>query len=119
MSSSSSSRSSDAKSDGVCPTQEGEKLLTYEHLLLGGVAGSVAAVCTMPVDVIKTRLQVGSEVGTSAISAARQVYAEKGFSGFFIGVGPRIAYVAGTSAVFFVLFEQWKMVRTCNVRHLC
>lgn len=93
--------------------------MTYEHLLLGGIAGSVAAICTMPVDVVKTRLQVSSEVGVSAISAARQVYAEKGLSGFFIGVGPRIAYVAGTSAFFFVLFEQWKMVRACDVlRHL-
>lgn len=45
----------------------GQKLYTWEHLLLGGVAGAAAACCTMPMDFVKTRQQCGQRLGVIAL----------------------------------------------------
>eukprot|EP00271_Cylindrocystis_brebissonii_P020805 TRINITY_DN7080_c0_g1_i1.p1 TRINITY_DN7080_c0_g1~~TRINITY_DN7080_c0_g1_i1.p1 ORF type:complete len:510 (-),score=74.59 TRINITY_DN7080_c0_g1_i1:901-2430(-) len=85
-----------------------EKLSTPEHLLLGAFAGAVAATCTMPLDLVKTRQQCGA--GALAIhQIIRQVYAESGVVGLTAGLGPRVFHVSLMSAAFFGLFEFCKM----------
>eukprot|EP00898_Chlorokybus_atmophyticus_P003880 jgi/Chlat1/4493/Chrsp29S04433 len=85
-----------------------KKLRTWEHLLLGGLAGSGAALCTMPLDLVKTRQQCGLQ--GSVLSAMRSVVEKDGVGGLWAGLGPRLTQVTIMSAVFFGLFEYCKLV---------
>ena len=60
------------------------QLRTWQHLLLGGVSGAVAASATMPLDYIKTAMQCGSPLGVKEL--VRLTLREKGASGLFAGM---------------------------------
>ena len=92
----------------ISERRHGQKLHTWEHLVLGGVSGAVAAVATMPLDVAKTTVQCGTRKG-SASAALCWIYQQKGMKGLFAGMTPRVTQVAVMSAAFFTLFEFWKM----------
>lgn len=90
-----------------------DKLSTPEHLMLGAFAGAVAATCTMPLDLVKTRQQCGS--GALAIHRIiMQVHAESGYGGLLAGLGPRVFHVSLMSAAFFGLFEYCKLIMKPN-----
>ncbi|KAK9804260.1 hypothetical protein WJX72_003751 [[Myrmecia] bisecta] len=84
-----------------------KKLRTWEHLLLGGISGACAASATMPLDLVKTTLQCGSQ--QTIVQAFQQTIADHGVAGLFAGMGPRVTQTAIMSAVFFTLFEWWKL----------
>lgn len=86
-----------------------EKLPTYEHLLLGGAAGALAASCTMPLDYIKTVVQCGRP--EPIFQVLQNTLAAEGPRGLFKGMGPRVLMTTTMSAAFFGLFEFWKQVR--------
>lgn len=92
----------------AAPNGRPQKLATWEHLLLGGLAGAVAACVTMPLDFVKTRQQCGAP--GSLASLVRGVVATEGVAGLFQGLAPRVLHVAATSAVFFGLFEGAKLL---------
>lgn len=85
-----------------------EKLPTYEHLVLGGIAGSLAASCTMPLDYIKTVVQCGRPDPLHKLVAT--TIAAEGVGGLFKGMGQRVLMTTIMSAAFFGLFEFWKNV---------
>lgn len=89
-----------------------EKLTTPEHLVLGAFAGAIAATCTMPLDLVKTRQQCGISEGIHVIVAS--VIAEHGAAGLLTGLGPRALHVSLMSAAFFGLFEYCKLVLKPN-----
>ena len=69
--------------------QRGErKLATWQHLLLGGVSGAMAACATMPIDVMKTHMQCGGpDVARAGFRGAmRQIVAEGGPAALFAGM---------------------------------
>ena len=84
------------------------KLATWEHLVLGGLAGAAAATVTMPLDFVKTRQQCGAAGGV--LGLVRGVVATEGVQGLFAGLAPRVCHVACTSSVFFGLFEGAKLL---------
>jgi len=77
----------------------------YEDLFMGGLAGSVAAAVTTPVDVVKTRMMVSASTRPSVVAAVKMVAAEKNMSAWFSGVVPRAASSGLNSALFFCFFE--------------
>jgi len=83
-------------------------LQTWEHLLLGGAAGALAATCTMPIDYMKTTMQCAAG-NASMREIAAQTMRQSGPAGFFVGMGPRVVQTTVMSATFFGLFEFWKM----------
>lgn len=93
---------------GPAKPPRSHQLATWEHLLLGGTAGGVAASVTMPLDFVKTRQQCGAAGGVAAL--VRSVVAAEGLGGLFQGLVPRVCHVACTSAVFFGLFEGAKLL---------
>ena len=78
------------------------------HCFSGAMAGALAAVVTMPLDVCKTllntqeanvltRLQTTKVVGS--ILAAKTVYKMAGIGGFFKGLWPRVCYQIPSTAI--------------------
>eukprot|EP01026_Neomeris_dumetosa_P049462 TRINITY_DN43110_c1_g1_i2.p1 TRINITY_DN43110_c1_g1~~TRINITY_DN43110_c1_g1_i2.p1 ORF type:complete len:262 (-),score=33.19 TRINITY_DN43110_c1_g1_i2:72-857(-) len=65
------------------------------QVLSAGFAGATAGICTTPLDVIKTRLQIKEKaLGSSTptiTGTVRELLAQYGVRGFFRGVIPRVA----------------------------
>lgn len=57
----------------------------YQKMLVGGISGVIGLSTVFPVDLIKTRLQIGSNAGLSSV--CRDVFAKHGMSGFYRGLG--------------------------------
>ena len=85
----------------------------YEDLLMGGLAGSVAAAVTTPVDVVKTRMMISASTRPSLFKAVKMVAAEKNAAAWFSGGVPRATSSGLNSALFFCFFE---CLRTVMVR---
>lgn len=82
--------------------------------LSGAFSGSIAAIVTLPFDVVKTRRQV--ELGelqaknltgqaSSTFRCMRLIVAEQGFSGLFAGFLPRLVKVAPACAIMITTYE--------------
>lgn len=94
------------------------KLLDKEHVFAGylvsGVgAGGLAALLTVPADVVKTRRQalvssVGDRGPSGTFDIARGIYREEGARGLLRGVGPRVVKVAPSCAIMMGTYELFK-----------
>ena len=85
------------------PLEQLNPALTSPRVLLanaiaGGVAGTLAAVATTPLDVVKTQAQVGGRTEPVA-QAVMRIARSSGVRGLFAGVGPRTARVAAAYAI--------------------
>ena len=87
--------------------KRGEVPFTSSPVIAGAAAGSVAAVVTNPLDVIKTRMITRpDEVGHMTVaSTARTVMTSAGIGGFWKGVVPRILHIAPNSALYMWIFD--------------
>ena len=101
------------------------------HLLGGGVGGTVGAIVTCPLEVVKTRLQssntsfhvstappqdVSIRLGYSRIwSSLTQIVLEEGVGGLFRGLGPTLVGVAPARAIYFWAYSSAKQsLNTCT-----
>lgn len=82
------------------------------YLGAGIGAGGLAAMCTVPADVIKTRRQSsfvrgpdGRSIAPTALTIAERIVADEGIRGLFRGAGPRIAKVAPACAIMMGSYE--------------
>ena len=96
---------------------------TLTHLLAGGVGGTVGAIVTCPLEVVKTRLQssttapvqVSARIGYSIIwSNLTQIVSQEGVTGLFRGIGPTLVGVAPSRAIYFWAYSSAK--HTLNTR---
>ncbi|GIX70597.1 s-adenosylmethionine mitochondrial carrier protein [Caerostris extrusa] len=76
------------------------------------MAGAIAAGITTPLDVAKTRIMLAKK-GTVAASGniipvMKDIWLEKGLSGLFSGVCPRILWISMGGAIFFGIYEKTK-----------
>lgn len=75
----------------------------------GAGAGAISTVLTIPLDVVKTRLQTQAQAKqrlyTSSLDAVRSIYAHEGARAFWRGCGPRIAQTMPAAAITFSTFE--------------
>jgi len=77
----------------------------------GSLSGTVAAVVTLPFDVVKTHRQIDIDKpkkGNSLLSSMNDIYKSQGVRGLFTGLGPRIAKVAPACAIMITSFEYGK-----------
>jgi hypothetical protein len=82
-----------------------------ELLMVGlsaGTAGGVAATFTLPLDVIKTRLQASRDHTATVRSTWRQLIAERGWSGLHAGLSARLASAVSSAALLMMCFEALK-----------
>eukprot|EP01100_Stratorugosa_tubuloviscum_P007730 TRINITY_DN3190_c2_g1_i1.p1 TRINITY_DN3190_c2_g1~~TRINITY_DN3190_c2_g1_i1.p1 ORF type:complete len:317 (-),score=118.30 TRINITY_DN3190_c2_g1_i1:76-1026(-) len=86
----------------------------FNYFFAGGLAGSVAAVCTCPFEVVKIRLQatknkeiltsshIGTfKLGTGTLSSIRDLYRAEGLFSLWRGIGPSLLGVIPARSIWF------------------
>lgn len=86
---------------------------TFIHLLAGGTAGTIGAIATCPLEVIKTRLQSSSRVtlnvGNQSLGKCfRTVVKNEGWRALFKGLGPNLVGIAPSRAIYFSTYTSVK-----------
>ncbi|MCJ1231167.1 hypothetical protein MMC12_007843 [Toensbergia leucococca] len=89
--------------------------LTYwAELLAGGFAGLVSQTASYPLEVIRRRMQVGGAVGDGRRlgigETAGRIWRERGFGGFWVGLGIGYVKVVPMVAVSFFVYERGKFL---------
>ena len=80
---------------------------SYSAGVLGLLAAGFAAICTQPIDVVKTRLMTSrSSKQISIVPCIQQIYQDAGVQGFFVGLLPRLILVS-VGGFFYFYFAQW------------
>lgn len=93
-------------------TQQLTNIKPVQHFSSGAIAGAIATCLTISGDVVKTRLQTQSRLGTDEysgiIDAYKKIYTNEGWKGLHKGLGPRLIYIMPASAMTFTFFEYFK-----------
>lgn len=87
--------------------------LTYwAELLSGGLAGLVSQTASYPLEVVRRRMQVGGAVGDGhrlrMVETAGRILMERGWRGFFVGLGIGYLKVVPMVATSFYVYERMK-----------
>lgn len=92
----------------------GRPILKYwAELLSGGVAGLVSQTAAYPLEVIRRRMQVGGAIGDGhrlgIVETTSNIWREKGWRGFFVGLTIGYMKVVPMAAVSFYVYERGKL----------
>ncbi|KAF2162669.1 hypothetical protein M409DRAFT_58084 [Zasmidium cellare ATCC 36951] len=89
-------------------------LRAWAELTTGAVAGFVSQTVSYPLEVIRRRMQVGGVVGDghrlTMIEVARTIRHERGWRGFFVGLGIGYVKIIPLAATSFYVYERMKVV---------
>ncbi|KAI9660268.1 MAG: S-adenosylmethionine transporter [Alyxoria varia] len=80
-------------------TQEKPITSTGESALFGCLSGAVAAALTTPLDVLKTRMMLATDK-VPLTQLTKSIFRDEGSKGFFVGLTPRVGWIAAGGAVF-------------------
>jgi solute carrier family 25 iron transporter 28/37 len=91
-------------------------------LLCGSAAASLGAICSTPLDVIKTRIQThnwveGEALNQTTAKIIRQMVKEEGYKVFAKGMTARVALHAPSAAICWAVYEALK--RSLNTSEKC
>lgn len=88
------------------------KLVYWAELFSGGFAGFISQTVSYPLEVIRRRMQVGGVVGDGHRlrmgEVARTIWMERGWRGFFVGLGIGYVKVVPMVATSFFAYERCK-----------
>ncbi|KAF1817182.1 mitochondrial carrier [Eremomyces bilateralis CBS 781.70] len=88
------------------------QLKYWAELASGGVAGFVSQTVSYPLEVIRRRMQVGGVVGDGRrlkiAETAAQIFRERGWRGFYVGLGIGYVKVIPMAATSFYVYERMK-----------
>ena len=95
--------------------RSGKPILRYwAELLSGGFAGLVSQTAAYPLEVLRRRMQVGGAVGDGhrlgMAETTGRIWREKGWRGFFVGLGIGYMKVVPMAAVSFFVYEKCKVL---------
>ena len=86
----------------------------WAELIAGGFAGLVAQTSSYPLEIIRRRMQVGGAVGDGhrlgMAETTRAIFTEKGWRGFWVGLGIGYIKVVPMVAVSFFVYERSKVM---------
>eukprot|EP00967_Tisochrysis_lutea_P153449 scaffold302848_cov35-Tisochrysis_lutea.AAC.4 len=79
--------------------EQGSETTPIQGAICGSMSGSVAAALTCPLDVVKTRMMLGSksasgELYQGTLSSLRTIVFEEGPAALFKGIGPRVGWIS-------------------------
>ncbi|QDS74561.1 hypothetical protein FKW77_007985 [Venturia effusa] len=88
------------------------QLKWWAELTSGGLAGLISQTVSYPLEVVRRRMQVGGAVGDGHRlgmgEVARRVFKEKGWRGFFVGLGVGYTKIIPMTATSFYVYERSK-----------
>lgn len=88
-------------------------LRSWAELLAGGFAGLISQTAAYPLEVIRRRMQVGGAVGDGRRlgmgETTSMIWKERGWRGFFVGLGIGYIKVVPMVAVSFFVYERSKL----------
>ena len=80
--------------------RQGSETTPLQGAMCGSAAGAVAAAATCPIDVVNTRMRLGSQTKTGinysslgTVSSLRTLFKEEGATALFSGIGPRVGWI--------------------------
>ena len=86
----------------------------WAELISGGIAGLVAQTSAYPLEIIRRRMQVGGAVGDGhrlgMAETSLAIFREKGWRGFWVGLGIGYIKVVPMVAVSFFVYERSKII---------
>nr|POE72267.1 mitochondrial carrier protein leu5 [Quercus suber] len=89
-------------------------LRAWAELTTGAIAGFVSQTISYPLEVIRRRMQVGGVVGDgrrlTMLEVARNIAGEKGWRGFYVGLGIGYVKVVPMVATSFYAYERLKTI---------
>lgn len=87
-------------------TKDGRKPGSAETFGMGAIAGIVTVYCTMPFDVVKTRMQSSaSSQYTGTINCATTMLRDEGVRRFWKGTTPRLTRLVLSGGIVFTVYE--------------
>lgn len=87
-------------------TMKRKDLSAWETISLGGMAGAIAAACTTPADVLKTRAMTGASPAGEAIwITVKKIVTSEGAGALMKGCVPRMLWIAPLGAMNFAGYE--------------
>ena len=94
----------------------GKDVLPWQSAVCGAFSGAVASGITTPLDVAKTRIMLADSDSALArgniLYAMRVIYSEKGVTGLFAGIIPRVIWISIGGAIFLGVFDKVKLTLT-------
>ena len=90
--------------------RKGQELLPIHVAACGSLCGGLAAAATTPLDVIKTRLMLGSDklgvaYDSGILNCAQRILSHEGPSAFFAGLSARVFWISLGGFVFFGAYD--------------
>jgi solute carrier family 25 (mitochondrial S-adenosylmethionine transporter), member 26 len=102
------------KLKGTIAAYQGYAATPVQGGICGTISGSFAAAITTPLDVVKTRLMLGTDVHgvqyKGFTHTLGRIYAEEGWRALFSGVVPRTFWIGIGGFVFLGAYEQSKLM---------
>lgn len=90
----------------------GEDVTPLQAAACGSVSGAIAAAFTTPLDVVKTRLMIGTDkhgvVYKNAVDVGKRIIKEEGWRTFLSGIEPRVMWISIGGFVFFGAYEEYR-----------
>ncbi|TKA33653.1 hypothetical protein B0A50_00489 [Salinomyces thailandicus] len=88
-------------------------LRAWAELITGALAGFVSQTASYPLEVVRRRMQVGGVVGDghrlTMVEVARDIMRDRGYRGFFVGLGIGYVKVVPMVATSFYVYERMKV----------
>lgn len=88
------------------------RLFGWAEYLAGGLAGFVSITASYPLEVTRRRMQVSGAVGDGRrkgmVETATKIYADRGWRGFFVGIGIGYVKQVPLSATSFFVYQKLK-----------
>ncbi len=98
----------------VWQRRQSHPLAAWQSSVCGAAAGALAAASTTPLDVAKTRIMLAEQSSHlskgSIIVALTHVFSERGLSGCFAGMLPRVVWISVGGAIFLGIYDKTKSV---------
>jgi len=94
----------DAYSKKYCDPFE-RVIFPHEAMMVGASVGMFSAGLTTPLDVVKSRMMVGSAAGQTVTQVVKDIVKEAGVSGLFSGIKQRVGYLGLSNGIFFIMYE--------------
>jgi solute carrier family 25 (mitochondrial carrier protein), member 16 len=96
------------------PPNKPRPLRAWAELTTGALAGFVSQTVSYPLEVIRRRMQVGGVVGDghrlTMIEVAKNIMRDRGWRGFFVGLGIGYVKVVPLAATSFYVYERMKIL---------